>query len=597
MPFQLHQLALVDFLSPFPEPAFLLSASHLAAILLPSRATSRGSPPHPTEFEPQPRRPYPARDASSAAADAAHVANGDESQRGEESLLSGRRELSQSSQLTRSSSNDAAGQILSEAWEDDAETEARSTRLLLEGGTQLPHDPSRTAEGAVLAMQEQNVIAEKERERVRDVRIEQEQKLLDDRDLFYVAPRVESKVGLADHLEPVWSNSSFHRLVEPIGDGGARLSLLALLSREDGQRYIDLLTEALDPADPRVDPDLPPKLATTTLHLHFPAESIHGNATSPLHPPPQCTLEIVATHVPAHDLLVLTTTARDVPPRRRPSLKRPGISTRISTLSSISTVTQLPGTPTPPSPSVLATPTPSSPAVPVPVLVPFSETSSFGVATAAPELTNEDYVAPFPEGFVVEKLVKRKARRFERKEAMSRISIKESPKSSTLRPALATGRRQSIEELVAARSDSIADSLDSLGELNEADGDGDESDEMLDLLRARTRTGSVTFDNVLSQSTKLDVYSPDSSSSDPSTSPDTSVPSTSPPEGIAPLVLTSSDPFLDSLRTPMGAMVRNFDWSATPLGPIKSWSRELKLMVSLIMASPMRFVLPFEISD
>lgn len=51
----------------------------------------------------------------------------------------------------------------------------------------------------------------------------------------------------------------------------------------------------------------------------------------------------------------------------------------------------------------------------------------------------------------------------------------------------------------------------------------------------------------------------------------------------------STDPFLLNLvHTPMGRMIRAFPWETSPLGPILSWPPELKVMVTLCLATPFR---------
>ena len=36
----------------------------------------------------------------------------------------------------------------------------------------------------------------------------------------------------------------------------------------------------------------------------------------------------------------------------------------------------------------------------------------------------------------------------------------------------------------------------------------------------------------------------------------------------------------------MGALIRAFDWSSTPLGPILGWPQSLKTTVDIILRSP-----------
>ncbi|GAA6041500.1 hypothetical protein JCM8097_001909 [Rhodosporidiobolus ruineniae] len=49
------------------------------------------------------------------------------------------------------------------------------------------------------------------------------------------------------------------------------------------------------------------------------------------------------------------------------------------------------------------------------------------------------------------------------------------------------------------------------------------------------------------------------------------------------------DPYLKALgNSQMGKMIREHDWSQTAIGPISSWPRELKTMVTSILASPFR---------
>jgi hypothetical protein len=38
----------------------------------------------------------------------------------------------------------------------------------------------------------------------------------------------------------------------------------------------------------------------------------------------------------------------------------------------------------------------------------------------------------------------------------------------------------------------------------------------------------------------------------------------------------------------MGALLREYDWSRTPLGPIETWPQSLRTTVGLVLQSPVR---------
>src|SRR5688572_660103 len=41
----------------------------------------------------------------------------------------------------------------------------------------------------------------------------------------------------------------------------------------------------------------------------------------------------------------------------------------------------------------------------------------------------------------------------------------------------------------------------------------------------------------------------------------------------------------------MGGLIRSFDWSQTPLGPLENWSQSLRLTVNLCLNAPMPLLL------
>ncbi|KAM0756019.1 hypothetical protein T439DRAFT_320710 [Meredithblackwellia eburnea MCA 4105] len=53
--------------------------------------------------------------------------------------------------------------------------------------------------------------------------------------------------------------------------------------------------------------------------------------------------------------------------------------------------------------------------------------------------------------------------------------------------------------------------------------------------------------------------------------------------------ISTSNPFLESLgATEMGRIISSYAWELTPLGPLLEWPRELKVMVSFMLANPFR---------
>ncbi|GAA5824652.1 hypothetical protein JCM11251_005289 [Rhodosporidiobolus azoricus] len=158
-----------------------------------------------------------------------------------------------------------ASAILSKAFEGPEHVSrgypALRRSTLLEGGDQASHDPSRTAEGAVAAMREQRArhdehereeeAAEAQREQKRgvgrDEREKQEQKELEESDR-----RHGGSISLAELVRPVWRNSKWTEAMALRKDSKQNeiqhdeLDLLAVLSRDDAQEFLAMVTNVLE---------------------------------------------------------------------------------------------------------------------------------------------------------------------------------------------------------------------------------------------------------------------------------------------------------------------------------------------------------------
>ena len=626
--FTLGEISLTHFFERFSSPVFLLSASPLASTLLPTPKT----PPRDAggsfaedagkEREIEPERLaglQQQRRQKSLIDDARTITGGSDFD-----FLSIRRNLddtfTDSRQDSRSESavEDEGGltsdeQILKDAFEPhEVDSQISETKFdPLVGGDQLSHDPTRTAEGAVTALhervervkrQEEAVESEHQREEAEGVEREKAKAK------WYVpSPRVSEggKAGGAGRLEellrPVWENKEFTKLVgkkvsSDLGSSGSKesdvspsLNLLDLLSRKEGQSLISLLTTALAPSTTG------DSSTTATLHLSFPINSVHNHVPSiaarrnvPLFPSPDpspsltevadTTLELAASYLREHDLLVLVGTLRNLPTPVLPlptapllNATRPPLHSYASTMSSVSSVsTVLPGSQTVLSPPPPTKTSPMSPNAPL--------TAVFGVRIAEPLQGTHDDARPLPQGFLVEPKKKRRSHRVKE-------NIGDTHALGEIVEPVAGGeqeisREEEIAEGVAARSRRESESS------NEEDLDTHDLDNLREMSRTGSMNGEMERPTVVPDDPNQIRPSPPSTPNEGERSPlESSLIISTPHDPSAP----KKNTFARALaKTPVGRLILNKDWSATPLGALEKWSPELKMLVRLILASPMR---------
>lgn len=421
-----------------------------------------------------------------------------------------------------------AEQILSEAFSPRLDASSAVSRSsLLEGGSQLSHDRSRTAEGAVRSMYDQRQLAEEKREDERMREDEMKERRSSWSSLIGSKEEgTRSNESLKDLLSPIWANESYRELVKGTEDD--EISLLAMLGRADAQNLLGLLLEAVSDS-PSSSTSLSP--STATLSLRFPINSVHYRASQSFRSNSRRpstashSLEIVATFQPAQHLIIVTTVlhtvqqsspARPLSSTAPPSTTRPPLNPQISGLSALSASSSSTAVPASPTPFLPVSPprngsdsVPS--AIPLYTGVPVGE----GLPDGLPAPNNFD-------GFLTERTSRRRRRRSDSSREKSLLSI-------------------------------------------EAEGEG-----LAEISEVCSGKETYTED-------RDDDVESESESSRPVSSASASI------------AALAEDSFIGYISTtPMGRMIRDYAWETTPLGVIDTWAPELKTMVSSVLASPFR---------
>lgn len=600
------QLPLLDFLSSYPHPAFTLPALPLYEALtvhVPAQqepiadADPPARPTSPDMVRTTPPPPSPRSVASSSRT--ATLSPPRKSSRASSSSMSrtvsGEPYTSTSSTPAASSPADV---ILATAFTVPPSSSApvahplRST--MLEGGSQADHHPSRTAEGAVTAMYEQKAAEEGRRAKAEEER--EKSRRQGAREGQWAGGRAGGAMGktLAELLTPEWGNDAWRELIRR-KDGDEGLGLLALLGRKDAQKLLALLVDAVaslkvEGSTAVVDTEETKATPThsATLQLTFPFDSIHhrslaarnaeaaghqslsavpeSNAYRRPQPTPlrpivyvQSSLDVVATLMPGTNLVIITTTSHNIytPPIVPPtitsppatpkafSISRPPLYQRNSSLSSNSSASTLQAMSVSSSGagSLTSSTTLISDRIPAPI--PEYSGQPTGFPGEMRKTSGGGSTTLLFEDFLVENRRKKTEKR-ERRE------------------------RRTVEDAIAAAVEEEEVFESSAGE-EAVTTDTDEPDSSVaedsDAEPADAGTTSQALEEVHTPFAQLPTPKP------------------------APLMTSFfpviADPFLAGLaRTPMGRMISEFPWGTTPLGPIGKWERELKVIVSLTLASP-----------
>lgn len=610
--FQLESVSMLTLLQALPQPCFLLSASPLAASLLPP-PPAKLPPARSTAATPDSERGNEARAAvqlqprrhKSLIEDDARTATGESSF----DILSANRHIdsfrdseSRSESAFENEPN-SAERILQTAFEtQEVDSDSGEKFDPLVGGDQPSHDPLRTAEGAVTALNDRVKLreeADESQHQREELEISQGVERERAKEKWYILPPRVSEGGsaggarLEELLQPVWENSEFTKLVGKKvssevgsaggipGDTSVSLNILDLLSRKEGQSLISLLTTALSPSTTQGSP------STTTLQLSFPPISTHNHVPSiaarrnvPLSSDStpdkglDTTFEITVSYLREHDLLVILGPLKNLPapPLQVPfNSARPPFFSQSSTLSSISSTSTIIPTSTSAttviSPSYVLSPplpqriSPTSPNMPL--------TAAFGLPIALPRQGTHDDVRPFPQGFLVERKRRRKHRA--RTNALELEQIvqpvaggeQELSRADELAEGVAARIRKDDREAASSNGEEAEEELDSRGGGNSINGDVD--------------------DPLFSDDPNAIPPSPPSPPNDGAVTPlDASL-------VLSALRSPEKGTFEHALcKTPVGRLILRKDWSTTPLGAISAWSSELKMLVRLILASPMR---------
>lgn len=586
------------FLTAYPHPAFVLSASPLHEALV-----TRQSLGHHTS---QDAGPSVALSNSFSSDPSTGSRSGFSSNDPSPSIPSPADLILSSAFVTHSTASSAAAHP--------------SRSSLLEGGDQIPHHPSRTAEGAVAAMYEQRAAEEGRRDVVdRERAISRNEEKVEGGwgggQLPGVGGREGMGKGLGELLKPVWGNPRWADLVKKRGgEDDAELGVLALVGRQDAQKLLALLVNVLEPLSRDgvgSSGEAGETTYTATVQLHFPVESTHHRSLASRRaaaPPSLSTpssssdsnaytespstsrgeirepqLDLVATLYPSSNHLILTTVVHDLftappfppsspdPPLSRPPLvQRPSSASTTSSTSTIIAPTL--------SPALLSSTTEPQSTDRTPAPLPQYSGVPYGIP-GAPSPTAEG----FPQGFVVERKKRRRRFRREGQEGLEEIGERVSGgREATVEEDRTEGEAERERREGNEGSGEESGSASRSGSASERGGEGERGkglDEVaLDskLERARRQSGNGLAPPL--DDPNLIVPSP------PSPSRNTSVvPS---PRSLFP---DSNDPFLKVLSTtPMGRLIRAYPWEKSPLGPILAWERELKVMVTYILASPFR---------
>ena len=600
---------LTSFLSAYPHPAFVLAASPLHEALVARRPlghpTSRDVDGSPIDFSTAPEPSLSSRSGTS---------------------------------FTAPSPADAtpADQILSSAFATHSAASSTavhpSRSSLLEGGDQIAHHPSRTAEGAVAAMYEQRAAEEGRREVLdRQRAISRSEEKVEGgwggaQRVGGVGGREGMGKGLAELLKPVWGNARWADLVKKRGgEDDAELGVLALVGRQDAQKLLALLVNVLEPRSKEgyeSNSGTPETTYTATIQLHFPVESIHHLPLASRRPAapsrlstlsassdstatvssdsnaytqtPSTTsndvrepyLDLVATLLPSSDHLILTTVVHHLftapqPLPLVPPLSRPPLTQRPPSLSSVSSSSTI----RPPiTPALLSRTTEpqSTDRTPVP-LAQYS-----GVPYGIPGVPSPPSEG-FPQGYLVERT--RTRRRFRGsgeglEEIGERVGGARELTEEEERAEGVAGRERRREASGESGSTSASQSRRGSISASEMGGgvhemDAIDEDALDSKLGVASRREGSTGLAPPPLDPNLIVPSPPSP---PTSSRTNSLVST--PRSLFP---DSDNPFLQFLSTtPMGRLIRAYAWERSPLGPILSWDLELKVMVTLMLASPFR---------
>ncbi|KAL8290344.1 hypothetical protein RQP46_002602 [Phenoliferia psychrophenolica] len=354
--------------------------------------------------------------------------------------------------------------------------------------------------------------------------------------------------------------------------------------------------------------------------------------------PAQSTLDIVVTHLPSNGFLILTTilhldnqvaTPPPSPPIRPPpsassnfpknapstinsrssstterSPTRPPLthqptntfSSSNGTGSSTNTIVPASSSGTIPSSTDCVERDPLSPsfdvALPtdrVPVPFPEADETPFSALTS----TTADPPTVFPRGFAIEK--PRKSRKSKGLTPGRVLGLEEIVEPT----AAGGGEQESTREEDDAQGVIERTEIDRIAQESSAESSEIESAESSDLdvveLAPESGVSSHAPRSVIKRMFAVEgAAESDASASGADSPPRLPTPSFSDissraPSSSTPIFAPSDDPFFEVLsHTPMGRRIAAYPWETSPLGIIANWSREVRVVVTLMLASPFR---------